>query len=155
MACRRRRTVITCQACGKKFETSAARAGSKWCSLACRERGRAATGIERIVMRALDSIGVSYRREEPVGRWAVDLFVPEWRLAIEVDSSFWHNDRITAERRAGIEKKTAAIRRRGWILCRIPEAAWRGTPIRDRPSATLAIICAALVGSSPSPKSND
>lgn len=155
MECRKRRAVIHCRTCGKEFEVKTSiRPNAAFCSIACRQRGRAMTGLERIVARALDSIGMEYRREEQVDRWSVDLFVPEWRLAIEVDSEFWHNDYNSEDRLVGAEQKAEAIRLRGWRLCRIRELAYRGTPPRFRPSVALAIICAALAGPSPSSESN-
>ncbi|KRR15939.1 DNA methyltransferase [Bradyrhizobium lablabi] len=58
------------------------------------------TPHERTLWRALKELpieGTHFRRQAPIGRYAVDFFCPAKRLIIELDGGY-HNEDATAER---------------------------------------------------------
>ena len=46
---------------------------------------QARSGPHRRVEKILDSMGISYLSEQSFPPYTVDIYLPEWRLAIEVD----------------------------------------------------------------------
>jgi len=48
------------------------------------------TDIERITEEALKSLGVEYEFEYRVGRYSVDFYLLDYRVAVECDGAYWH-----------------------------------------------------------------
>ena len=74
-------------------------------------------------------LGVSFRRQVPVGRFIVDLLAPEVRLVVEVDGAYH------ARRRAGDARRDRALLREGYRVLR-QEAE---LVVRDLPAAVARI----------------
>lgn len=58
----------------------------------------------RIVCRWLSELGVPYADEYPVGRWSLDIYLPDMRRGVEVDGPA-HNKRKDAERDVAIQQE--------------------------------------------------
>ncbi len=43
------------------------------------------TNLHRSVEALLDEMGISYQSEVPIDGYCLDIYLPEWHLAIEVD----------------------------------------------------------------------
>lgn len=56
--------------------------------------------IERRMAELLDTLGVAYAAQQPIGQFIVDFFVPSRNLVIEVDGIYWHSRPGAAERDA-------------------------------------------------------
>lgn len=52
---------------------------------------RTMTRPQIIANQILDSLGVSYRNEEPFTYYSVDNYLPEYNLIIEVMGDYWHS----------------------------------------------------------------
>lgn len=77
------------------------------------------TSIEVIVRDLLDSLGVRYLSEYPIGSFVVDFYVPRRRLVIECDGEYWHS-------LPGVKEKDARrdiwLRERGYRVLRLSES---------------------------------
>lgn len=51
----------------------------------------ARTDIEAIMERVLQELGVSYRWEQRFGKYWVDFYLPDHKIAIECDEPVWHD----------------------------------------------------------------
>lgn len=49
------------------------------------------TGIERMMGRALDEMGIPYEQEVRFGIYRVDFLIKKYRLVIECDGAWWHS----------------------------------------------------------------
>ena len=92
--CRRPPIYINCKNCGIEFRKIPADKDRQFCSFACYRRYQGETGIEKIVRRSLDllDLGHEYIQEAKIGRYAIDFYIPDLRIAIEADGSYWHRD---------------------------------------------------------------
>ena len=45
---------------------------------------------ERVVHAVLRKMGVEFLTEQPIGRWCVDIYIPNLSLIIFVDGCYWH-----------------------------------------------------------------
>lgn len=77
------------------------------------------TGLERTAMAMLDALGVIYIRQHPIGRYAVDFFIPDRHLVIECDGEYWHSRPLVLERD---RVRDAALTRHGYRVLRLSEA---------------------------------
>ena len=59
-------------------------------------------GFQRTVARWLSEQGITWTEEYPCGPYRLDLYLPELRLAVEVDGKFFHGSRKDFERDANI-----------------------------------------------------
>ena len=57
------------------------------------------SGPHRHVEKVLENIGIAYISEQPFDPYSVDIYLPEWHLAIEVDGPL-HNKKKDEERDA-------------------------------------------------------
>jgi very-short-patch-repair endonuclease len=80
-----------------------------------REARHAPTDTEEALFRELrgGKLGVSFRRQVPVGRYIVDLVAPAVRLAVEVDGSYH------ARRKGRDAQRDAWLGRQGYTVLRI------------------------------------
>jgi very-short-patch-repair endonuclease len=113
--CRRPPLYIDCAECGKRFR-AVPTANRVFCSASCYRRHQGETGLERAVRIALSDLGLSFRQEVQIGRYAVDFVLPDLRIAIEADGAYWHAN--TADRDA---RKTRYLARKGWRVLRLGE----------------------------------
>jgi very-short-patch-repair endonuclease len=131
---------FTCAECGKTYLNWLSLAGrTRFCSHTCRilwhnhrRRVLRPTGIERALRAALLARGIDATPEYRVGRFSIDLALPERKIAIEADGAYWH--RQPKQQRADV-RKAAYLAAQGWTLLRFTEAEIN----------TDARVCAALV----------
>jgi len=74
------------------------------------------SAAETAFLDALERHGVIVVRQRRLGRYAIDGFVPEWNLAIEVDGAYWHS---LPEMVARDVRKDRYLRTRGLKVARI------------------------------------
>jgi len=113
----------TCVLCGRDFLATPSaikspRRGARFCSRECYFRyvGTGPSGPELILARHLQAAGLTHEREATVGRYRVD-FLLEGRLAVEVDSEFWHSLPGVPEKD---ERKDRDLEARGLLVLRVP-----------------------------------
>lgn len=123
----KKQRVYTCAECGKTFTDKACLAHRKrFCSRTCLgvsmlRPGRIArpTSIERALRAGLAAVGIDAIPEHVIGPFCIDLAIPDRRLAIEADGTYWHALPASRIRDA---KKDAYLRVAGWTLLRFSEA---------------------------------
>ena len=78
-----------------------------FCSRRCKNHHRGETYIERMVRVALDELGISYQQEYTIGRgkgqkrnhfYSIDFYLPDSSIALEVDGSYWHQNKQEHDR---------------------------------------------------------
>lgn len=67
------------------------------------------SSIEKMVRSVLESLGVEFVRQHPIGRYIADFYVPDKNLVIECDGEYWHSIDGRPDRDA---------RRDRWMLAR-------------------------------------
>lgn len=86
------------------------------------------SSLERSVAALLDSLGVAYVQQHPIGVFIVDFFVSNKNLVIECDGTYWHT-------RPGRQAKDAArdawMTSHGLTVLRLPEPDIRSGSVRD------------------------
>lgn len=113
---------ITCQQCGKEFETYPSRHGQKFCSHKCTGSWIAGhchspTDIEVAIREVLQELGYLFKEQYRIGQWRVDFAMPLYWLAIECDGIYWHGLPHNKERD---RKKDADLINAGWEVLRLP-----------------------------------
>jgi very-short-patch-repair endonuclease len=94
------------------------------------------TDIEAITEEALQDLGVDYEFEYQVGRYSVDFYLPEYRIAIECDGVYWHRDREDKD-----AERDAYLEQRGLIMVHLD-----GPDIREDIDGLLAERLLPLIG---------
>ena len=56
------------------------------------QRNRVGNSIEQAMEALLRELKLSYRRQEPLGHYAFDFYLPDHHTLIECDGTFWHAD---------------------------------------------------------------
>lgn len=72
-----------------------------------RERKRQRTTLtrpHRICIRVVDALGVRWEDEKQFGRYNVDIFLPDYNIAVEVDGDYWHSLKGVPEKDARRDK---------------------------------------------------
>jgi very-short-patch-repair endonuclease len=141
--CRRPAIIIECATCGKSFRASPAelkykdRAPRRFCSFRCYRRFVGETTPERNARLSLTSLKIKFKQEHAIGRYAVDFYLPDKRIVIEIDEPYWHDK--MKERDARKDKYLSA---RGYDVRRIIAkplyGKWR-TDITDRIRDAIAM----------------
>lgn len=116
--CRRPVHVATCETCGKEFRIVPTDAGRRFCSFACYRGFSGETSIERVVREALESRGIEFVQEYPIGRFSVDFFVPKNKVCIEADGGYWHSRGASKAREA---RRDAFLIQNGYSVYHLPE----------------------------------
>lgn len=129
----RKRARFVCAWCGKEWSDKSYTVGrKKFCSTGCRSSHTVArmatispTSIEAETYLALDQLGIEYRRQCRVGRFAVDAYIPASRTVVEVMGDYFHaNPAVYPVPQPGMQavnwardqKKAATLRVRGYRL---------------------------------------
>lgn len=86
------------------------------------------SSIERTVAVLLDSLGLRYLQQYPLGRFVVDFLLPDKMLVIECDGSYWHNLPGRPERDAA---RDVWLRSCGYEVLRLPEQAIRSGEVAN------------------------
>lgn len=116
----------SCPNCGITFRTEP-KSRRRFCSHLCARRFCGETTLEEKVRSALETLGVAYYPQVPVGSYWVDFLIPDRRIALEADGVYWH-DR-TRERDA---RKTAFLESCGWCVVRITDRELKSSPFAEQ-----------------------
>ncbi len=81
---------IDCDNCGKTFKTFKS-ANARFCSKKCFRLYQGETSIEKTVRLALDKLKINHQQESQIGKYLIDFYLPEHRIALECDGDYWHN----------------------------------------------------------------
>lgn len=76
------------------------------------------SSIELSVRALLDKLEIPYVAEHRIGRYVIDIFIPDRRLVIECDGRYWHSMLGAKERD---EKRDAYMVSLGYMVLRLPE----------------------------------
>ena len=77
-------------------------------------RGIYQTDIEQIMAVSLERNGIDFVYQFPIrGAYILDFAIPDLKIDIEVDGSFWHKEGNDYDR-----KRNWFLRNRGWIVLR-------------------------------------
>ena len=86
------------------------------------------SSLERTVGALLEALGIEFVPQYPIGRYVVDFLVPDKKLVIECDGSFWHS-------RPGVPEKDAArdayLGTQGYRVLRLPQVDIEAGRARD------------------------
>jgi len=78
-----------------------------------------ASRLEKITCSLLDALDVKYQPSFPIGPYIADIYIPDRRLVIECDGSYWHGRPGDAEKDARRDEYMKAL---GYTVLRLPEA---------------------------------
>jgi very-short-patch-repair endonuclease len=93
--------------------------GRRLLEIRARTNGRKRrTRIETIVQAMLDTLGIDYVCQHPIGPYSIDFFVQSRALAIECDGAYWHTKPGAVEKD---RKRDAYLVERGYSVLRLPE----------------------------------
>lgn len=127
----RDRVTLTCTVCGVSYEVIKSWAeSSRYCSLDCKHVGwaktlgaivakRGPTAAESLVHTALETLGLGFAAQVPVGRYVVDFLLPERSIILEVDGDYWH---ALPESVARDQRKNAFLLQQGYTVIRVLES---------------------------------
>lgn len=125
----------SCANCDTTFKVKPSFSRLRFCSQLCFRVHSGPTSIEKTGWEILDRIGVGYRIEENINQYWVDAFVPDLRLCVEFDGTYWHGhpqtkpwDEAQVATREKDQRKVADLREDGYSVIRI----W-GHDLRDSP----------------------
>jgi very-short-patch-repair endonuclease len=79
------------------------------------------------------ALGVTFRRQVPIGRYVADFLAPAARLIVEVDGGYHQR------RRAADGRRDRDLNRLGYRVLRLPASL-----VMSQPSQALALVSAAL-----------
>lgn len=82
-------------------------------------QGGRRSSIELLVEAELMRIGQPFEASKPLGPWLLDFFLPDRKMAIECDGSYWHSIPEVAARDL---RKDEWLRLRGYQIARIGES---------------------------------
>lgn len=119
------RQVRTCQWCGKEVWVKTAKLSEfRFCSRACvgswvKSHFHKPSSIEIVVAEALDKLQLNYQSEFRIGKYSCDFVLPDFRIAIECDGTYWHS----LNKRKKLDKvKDNYLRTCGWQVIRLKES---------------------------------
>lgn len=120
--------LMPCEMCGKIVAVKPSLVSRfRFCSRRCAGAFVATTwprtsSIERALHEELAARGVAFVTEHRVGQFAVDIALPELRIAVEADGTYWHGRPAQV---AKDERKDRWLTQRGWTVLRLSEARIR------------------------------
>lgn len=76
------------------------------------------SSIEMLLREELTRRGIAFAPEYPVGQFAIDIAIPEHRIAIEADGTYWHS---RPEQKPKDKRRDTFLRNRAWTVFRFPE----------------------------------
>lgn len=79
------------------------------------------TCLEVQLYSYLDTVGIVYEKQKQVGRTRPDAFIPQFKLCIYADGSFWHSRPENKERDSRANK---ICLERGFEYIRLPDKDW-------------------------------
>ena len=81
------------------------------------QRLKTESPIERIMYDALLRRGHYIETQYPIGKYRIDIALPQYKLAIETDGHQFHS---SIEQKAKDKRKDNYLRKNGWKVIRIP-----------------------------------
>lgn len=116
---------VECVECGKTFRDTPSQAATRrFCGNSCYRRHTGETSIEAAVREVIESTGMIYSQEAPIGGWVVDFAVLP-NIIIEADGDYWHTLRPDVDAR-----KTEELEALGYLVIRITETDIRSGAFR-------------------------
>jgi very-short-patch-repair endonuclease len=112
--CRRPPVFIICETCGKQKRVVPIYASQRFCSFRCYRRFVGETVPERNARLSLDALKIKFIQEHPIGRYAVDFYLPVTRTVLEIDEPYWHDKMKDRD-----AKKDAFLSLRGYDVRRL------------------------------------
>ena len=115
-----RARVGSCLTCGSTYRAVAdfKDRQQRYCSHSCYMRSRSETNPERKVREYLERAGIYFCQEFKIGTYWIDFYLPDARLAIEVDGEYWHAfEKVMARDK----RKDAFLQSQGVDILRIKE----------------------------------
>lgn len=73
----------------------------------------------------LQRIGATYIEQVKIATYWVDFLLPDQRIALEADGTYWHN---RPERQESDARKTALLEQRGWCVVHITDLELKHEP---------------------------
>lgn len=110
-----------CPICGNTFRGiwNSINRIQRYCSHDCFMHSRLETNPERKMREFLQSIGVNFNQEYRIGRFYIDFYLPDRKLAIEIDGDYWHAKPSVKERDV---RKDNFLQDKGIDILRIKES---------------------------------
>lgn len=133
---------MTCEVCGKvkvvrHADIKTFRACSKRCASEISRRAMPRTSSLEVVMaQAFTDHGIAVQPQYAISHYTVDFAIPELKLIIECDGTYWHG---LHRQQVRDKHKDAWLSRRGWAIVRLPE-----TLIRASVSECIDLVTAAM-----------
>lgn len=124
--CRRPTRIVKCEVCGKEFRAIPSDVDRRFCSFACYRKSHTETSIEKLVRLELEAASINHVQEYKQGRYSIDFYLPESNIALEVDGTYWHQNKARDER------KTKFLSSKGLRVVRIAESEIRNAHNLDR-----------------------
>jgi hypothetical protein len=113
-----------CAICKKKFtRVRTDGIAPRFCTNACAIKSRAPSSFQLEVFKEVKVLFPDALMEYKVGRWSVDIFVPDRGVCIEADGWYWHT-----QKKSRLEKdklKDLELEQLGYRVIRVPELQWR------------------------------
>lgn len=131
---KQQRIQYTCLHCGRQFEVIPSDLNyrtPRFCSATCSRKHVGETGPETRMRSVLEHLALHFEAQYPFLRYHLDFYLPEYKLAIEVDGTYWHKKH--PERDA---KRDATLLEHGIRTVRFPEAEIEAAG--DLPSLVLS-----------------
>jgi very-short-patch-repair endonuclease len=75
-------------------------------------------------MDELDRRSIVYRTQHVIARWLIDITIPEHRIAIEADGTYWHS---SLKQKTKDANKTHWLQAHKWAVFRFPETEIRAS----------------------------
>lgn len=96
--------IHVCEFCGGEYETKPARANkTRFCSRQCQgswhvQNSQTTSNIEIIIASLLDELGIRYEQQKPMAKFLCDFYLPDYKLVIECDGTYWHSSEKQKEK---------------------------------------------------------
>jgi very-short-patch-repair endonuclease len=115
-----RPAIHVCQNCGKKTQTTEYHAKTqKYCSRACLFEAMPTTNTSiELKIKELLKIFPNVQRNYPFEKFSVDFAIPDLKIFIECDGTYWHSLPGAIIRDATKDRLAAE---QGWLMLRLPE----------------------------------
>lgn len=101
-----------CEVCGSNFNRRKSHPGqfcSRKCTLYWRVRKRGPSIPEQKTKAALEHLGISFLPEHPILIYLIDFYLPDHRIALEVDGVYWHSLPKTAAKDIRRDSEISAL----------------------------------------------
>jgi len=117
---------MSCEWCGKEVWVKPAKVDEfRFCSRQClgawvTHHYRQPSSLELVFTKALTDFGIPFETEYRIGRYSCDIVLPDHRIVIELDGSYWHS---LPKSKIFDNSKDIYLRQEGWEVIRFNESA--------------------------------